>query len=144
LQLRRGRPDLFRRGTYLPLAVEGARAEHVCAFAQQGIFADQQQVVITVVPRLLARLASSLEGGLERTTPLLGAAVWADTRLVVEGLACRRLCNRFTGQVHDLTGGPLPLGEVLSDFPVALLTDDGGPDEWGRMEDPGRTATKWR
>jgi (1->4)-alpha-D-glucan 1-alpha-D-glucosylmutase len=124
LRLRREHPELSRSGTYLPLAIEGVHQQHVAAFAWQGSPQGRgEPTVVVVVPRLLARLAAGLQGGLENTGPPLGPAVWADTRLLVEGLAAGRLCNLFTGQEHGLDGGPLPLAELFSDFPVAVLTD---------------------
>ena len=49
----------------------------------------------------------------KRRAPL-GPGVWADTRLLLEGEACGRLRNVFTGQVYDLSGNSLPVAEVLS------------------------------
>jgi maltooligosyltrehalose synthase len=39
------------------------------------------------------------------------------------GEACGRLRNVFTGQIYDPAGGSLPVANLLSDFPVAVLCD---------------------
>src|SRR5260370_17994311 len=46
------RPELFRKGEYIPLRVTGEKAKHVLAFARKA--ADK--VLITAVPRLCAEL----------------------------------------------------------------------------------------
>jgi (1->4)-alpha-D-glucan 1-alpha-D-glucosylmutase len=56
LQLRRNQARLFLQGEYLPLAVAGEMAEHVCAFAR----CYESQWVVAVVPRLLAKYGASL------------------------------------------------------------------------------------
>jgi (1->4)-alpha-D-glucan 1-alpha-D-glucosylmutase len=82
LHLRRRRPEAFRNGSYEVLAVHGAGAEHVVAFARAG-------EVAVVVPRLPVTLERA--GG------------WRDTTV---DLPWKRA---------------VALGELLGEFPVALL-----------------------
>jgi (1->4)-alpha-D-glucan 1-alpha-D-glucosylmutase len=107
LALRRACPALFAAGGYRPLEARGALAEHVCAFAR--VAADA--AAVTVVPRLLAR-----RGG---DAPALGPDGWPDTALEMPAEVGRRFTNVLTGET--LEGEALPLGRVLSRFPVALL-----------------------
>jgi (1->4)-alpha-D-glucan 1-alpha-D-glucosylmutase len=107
LGLRRARPALFAGGTYRPLEVRGALAEHVCAFARVG----EDAAAVIVVPRLLAR-----RGG--EASPL-GAEYWQDTVVELPGEVGDRLRNVLT--TMELEGETLSLGQVLADFPVALL-----------------------
>jgi len=111
LALRAEWPKVFREGGYLPLAVKGAHANHVCAYARR--LGDQ--AIIAVVPRLTYKLLGEA-GGLP-----LGETVWQDTTLEPpKSLYNGHWKNLFTGQ--SITGaGSLPLSEVLSDYPVALL-----------------------
>jgi (1->4)-alpha-D-glucan 1-alpha-D-glucosylmutase len=112
LGVRRRRAELFARGEYRPIDVEGARAEHVCAFARTGPGGP----VLTVVPRLLAARG---------VVPVTGAEYWDDTALVLPAEARAPLRNAFTGAAINPAGDGetrrLLLGTVLADFPVALL-----------------------
>jgi (1->4)-alpha-D-glucan 1-alpha-D-glucosylmutase len=91
LHLRRERPDLFSR--YAPLPVLGEYAAHAIAFDRGG--------AIAVGTRLSLGLA---ERG------------WGNTSLVLPG---RPLVDVITSRQFD--GGPVPLGELLAVYPVALL-----------------------
>jgi (1->4)-alpha-D-glucan 1-alpha-D-glucosylmutase len=113
---RRDRPGLFSTGEYLPAEVIGPRREHAIAFARR----QGEQWVAAVVPILLARMPLDPDG-----LPL-GAEVWHETHLLLPEIDSRaRLCNVLTGEelvVAEREGKPsLALGEVLADFPVALL-----------------------
>jgi len=115
LNLRAMAPELFRDGDYLPLAVKGPAATHVCAFARR----HGKQTLIAVVPRLTAKLLGAREG------PPLGAAVWGDTQVELPaGLARRRWVERLAGRPCG-PGHALAIGELFADLPVALLTDAG-------------------
>jgi (1->4)-alpha-D-glucan 1-alpha-D-glucosylmutase len=114
LTLRRQLPALFRDGDYKALNVLGERADQACAFARH----DADTTLIGVVPRLLMSV-------LEEGQYPLGPGVWKDTDIDAEPLESGRYVNVFTGAVLEVesASGParLPVGEVLLDFPVALL-----------------------
>jgi malto-oligosyltrehalose synthase len=103
LRLRAEQPDLFARGRYYPLAVEGPRAAHVLAFGR----VDGERVAITLVTRLVAALP---------------AQAWADTTIRLprawQGLPWR---DRLTGLGVEIRDGHLPLAPLLQRAPVALL-----------------------
>jgi (1->4)-alpha-D-glucan 1-alpha-D-glucosylmutase len=110
LALRRQRALLFQAGEYRPLEAQGARADHVCAFAR--VRGEESAVVL--VPRLLAA------GGL--ADPPLGVEVWGDdNRVAVPPDAGERFRNVFTGEDIEVERGVLPVAAVLASFPVALL-----------------------
>src|SRR5262249_28231676 len=119
LRCRRDRPGLFAHGAYLPGEPGGARAEHAFGFARR----QGGDRAVAVVPRLLTRLVP-------REGLPVGAEVWGDTHLRVGGVEADALSlqNVFTGQTHSLAvrEGRLvvPVAEVLSDFPVALLVTE--------------------
>jgi (1->4)-alpha-D-glucan 1-alpha-D-glucosylmutase len=95
LLLRERQPRLFgAEGAYLPLQASGARAEHVIAFAR-----GASPGAVTVVPRLVLGVGGA----------------WGDTTVrLPEGDWFDQLCGRrFAGDA--------PVGELLGDFPVALL-----------------------
>jgi (1->4)-alpha-D-glucan 1-alpha-D-glucosylmutase len=116
LRFRRAHRELFESGGYLPLTVEGACREHVCAFER----AILDSSVIVVVPRFCSRLIRDTSG-----LPL-GPEVWQDTRILQSaGTAASCYRNVFTGEIlnpNQQEAGPgLALQEVLSVYPVALL-----------------------
>jgi (1->4)-alpha-D-glucan 1-alpha-D-glucosylmutase len=116
LNYRKLHPELFQQGEYVPLATHGTKREHVYAYTRL----HSNQAVVVVVPRLIAKLIPDAK------TPPIGAEVWGDTKLIVpswrEGSLYR---NLFTGEtlVTEAVGNDqsLPAGQVLSDFPAALL-----------------------
>jgi (1->4)-alpha-D-glucan 1-alpha-D-glucosylmutase len=114
LDCRRRRASLFRAGAYVPLEPQGARREHVVAFARR----LDAEAVIAVAPRFLARLR--LPG------PPLGAPAWAGTWLALpETWAPRRYRNALTDEIVEVEmreGRPaLALEALLRSFPTALL-----------------------
>jgi (1->4)-alpha-D-glucan 1-alpha-D-glucosylmutase len=133
LTCRREAVDLFRKGAYIPLQAEGARMEHLCAFARQG----DGRTVLTMVPRLTARLTDN-----GARLPI-GREIWTDTWLTLpRSMASQTYVNRFTGveiRAALRDNGPILLiGDVLAEFPVALL--EAGPDGALSPEVPARTG----
>ena len=110
LNLRRQAPELFQRGSYLPLTVTGPAADHVCAFAQLW----EGRAVMVLAPRLLHTLCA---GDAMRLT----SALWAGTQLQPEAaLPAGPWRDLLTGELWpalsegDLTG-------VFTQAPLALL-----------------------
>src|SRR5205823_7145100 len=111
LELRRLHDAVFRDGAYLPLAVAGAHAGHVCAFARvQG-----EHCAVVVVPRLVCGLL----GG--QTMLPLGATVWGDTCVDVGSLESMAWEDVVSGSRLDAKGGHMPLADVFARLPIALL-----------------------
>jgi (1->4)-alpha-D-glucan 1-alpha-D-glucosylmutase len=117
LAWRRGAPDLFREGAYLPLAVAGPAEGRVCAFARR--LGDRD--VVVVVPRLVAPLT---DGGARLP---LGRDAWGETAILLPPEltgAPRR--DAFTGElVAPGPGGRLLVAHTLREFPIALLAPAG-------------------
>ena len=116
LACRRAHREIFESGGYLPLACEGPRAGNICAFAR----AIGPKAVLVVAPRLFAELVPG------PGVPPQGEPVWKDSFLLVPPqLESPRYLDIFTGQAVIPARGAgvarLALGEVLADFPVALL-----------------------
>jgi (1->4)-alpha-D-glucan 1-alpha-D-glucosylmutase len=114
LWLRRQWPDIFARGAYLPLAVEGARAEHLCCYAR----CSDTDAVLVVAPRWFARLL-----GNDTALPL-GDDLWRDHW--IEGAPGHgRYLNVLTGEsvsANTRHGRAwLAAGAALRNYPVALL-----------------------
>jgi (1->4)-alpha-D-glucan 1-alpha-D-glucosylmutase len=111
LRMRRERGDLFHSGKYIPLYGDGARRDHIVAFARE----LNDQVAVVAVPRL----PGIISGGIERA-PL--GDLWGDTTLPVPSKAAEFMENVFTGEkIRVGTGRTLLCREVFAHFPAALL-----------------------
>ncbi len=113
LDCRMSHPELFRRGAYLPLNVQGRHADKVLAFARLG----EEQRAIVVAPRL----ASSLLGN--ATTPLIPAQNWDDTRLILPFALSPANCSGLFAGGAVSPSKELKLSTVLAEFPVNVLID---------------------
>ena len=115
LALRSRDPDLFARGSYRPLDVQGERAEHVVAYARE----LEGRCVVVLLPRLLLKLAGGPQAG------VIGAA-WGDTHVALPGARAWR--DSLTGKVHRLGAESTILaGTAFATAPFALLVpqEDG-------------------
>ncbi len=112
LELRKRRFELLRDGDYSGLAVNGARAAHVLAYAR----GHGRHVLITIAGRLFAQLMPD-PGQLP-----LGDGVWGDTTVEIPGLAeGATLINVLTGERLAVRGGRIRLAEAFAHFPGAAL-----------------------
>lgn len=109
LACRRSVPELFARGAYLPLVVEGSQTDRVIAFARS--LGDD--VIWTVAARFFAGPGESVPGA---------AISWNDTTLhVPPTLAGRSLYDVLTGEtVRDL-GDRVAVAELFKRMPFAVL-----------------------
>jgi len=121
LRLRRDEAPLFAEGDYIPLEVVGPAANHLCAFAWKRETSDGCRGVIVAAPRLIAGLTT---GSNEEASPgqLLDSAIWADTRLKVEGLPEGTWKHSFTDAQVQLSGGEFAVGDLLAGIPALVLT----------------------
>jgi (1->4)-alpha-D-glucan 1-alpha-D-glucosylmutase len=113
LCLRRRWPEVFQQGKYLPLAVEGTRADHVVAFLRK----RDETSLLVVAPRLIAGLLGDSD------LPPIGPSVWGDTHVAFPFPGSYETYrNAFTGAVKHLSGADakIAVAELLADFPVAL------------------------
>ena len=114
LALRGRLPNLFARGVYQKLAVEGPAAENIVAFSRQ--LGDQ--TVIVVVSRLSAKTETDGK-------PLIKPAVWEGTSLLLtRSLQDHHLINLLTDQDSGripASGSRVSVSDCLATLPVALL-----------------------
>jgi (1->4)-alpha-D-glucan 1-alpha-D-glucosylmutase len=114
--LRQEHPELFQEGEYLPLAVEGAKANHIVAFARK----SETSSVLVVVPRLVTALLNDVDA------PPIGSRIWEDTQLLIPFCSCsKKYRNVFTGKILDPERGDgyekIAVADVLSEFPLGLF-----------------------
>jgi len=111
LDCRQAHAELFRRGAYLPLTVQGRHADKVIAFARLG----EGEHAVVVAPRL----ASGLLGG--AGTPLIPAQNWDDTRLVLPFALSPANSTGLFPCAAVSSSKELMLSTVLAEFPVNVL-----------------------
>ncbi|TWI52738.1 (1-_4)-alpha-D-glucan 1-alpha-D-glucosylmutase [Pseudomonas duriflava] len=112
LAVRQAHPELFTQGSYTPLTVVGAQAEHVLAFARE----HQGKAAILVVP---LRSWPFLNNA---SIPFFEATAWQDTRIKVpDYLAGRSFTETFSHSSVHVKQSELKVSELLANFPLGLL-----------------------
>jgi (1->4)-alpha-D-glucan 1-alpha-D-glucosylmutase len=119
LRFRREHAELFSQGSYAGLAAEGGRARHVVAFAR----ARENQMMLAVTGRFFLKLCNS------HGKPI--GDVWGNTTVALpKKVKHESFQNVFTGQTIAARRSDgrlsLPLNEVFSQCPVALLFAESG------------------
>jgi (1->4)-alpha-D-glucan 1-alpha-D-glucosylmutase len=113
LRFRRRHPDLFAKGSYLPLVVSGARQNHVFAFARQ----LRRKTLIVAAGRFFYHM-------LRNRWPL-PASEWADTNLRLSAALARgRYRDVLTGNRVNPAAPGMKLEEVFTHLPVAVLESE--------------------
>jgi (1->4)-alpha-D-glucan 1-alpha-D-glucosylmutase len=107
LHCRRRHHDLFARGGYEPIGLEGPLSQHIIGFVRRA----GNQICVAVVARMFARLLGD--------EAEYASAVWGEARLDLRD-APKSLTNVLTGDPVSTNAG-LPLGEILADLPAAVL-----------------------
>lgn len=116
LRFRRANRELFAKGSYTGLRVTGKKQRHVIAFSRS----YRQRELVIVAGRFFALL------GADRSLPV-GEELWNDTAVVLRRqIAATNYRDLFTGNVvaTEKRNGNLvlPVSEVFSHLPIALLT----------------------
>jgi malto-oligosyltrehalose synthase len=113
LHLRRDHSDLFARGSYEVLVTTGPLADHVIAVCRR----RGSAWVIAVVPRQVVGLAGPGRFALARS--------WGSgTYVKLPRSSPRQLTNVFTGARLARENERIDVGQILSTFPVSVLTGD--------------------
>ncbi len=116
LHLRRENPEVFLRGGYSPLMIEGEWATHVLAFVRVW----GERIVLVAVPRLTSGLEPA------RAAPPLAEA-WGNTRvdlagMVPDGGGSLDWRNVLSGERIRQTRHGLDCAALFADLPVAVLS----------------------
>ena len=115
LQFRNNFSDLFNRGNYHSLEINGKYKDHIIAFCRN----YENQWSLTVAPRFLTSI-------IEEGQNPFGTEIWEDTRLSVPANIAT-WHNPITNQ--EIAGKKeLLIGEILQYFPVAFLTGEANND----------------
>ena len=117
LNFRREHSDLFERGSYIPLTVEGKKEKHICTFMRR----LGRIRLIVAVPRLPVQLL-----GEDHARLPLGLEVWGDTAILVpDNQAAQAYANILTGETVFTGGRDSKLtgrGRGFSKFPGLSFT----------------------
>ena len=116
LRARQENRDIFDTGDYRPAAVTGSRAHHVIAFFR---FQREAGYVLVVAPRFLTSLVRLGQ-------PPLGREVWEDTSIALPEDAPPAWQDAITNATRQ-PQGQLLIGDILTEFPVALLVARASP-----------------
>ncbi|QKZ11190.1 malto-oligosyltrehalose synthase [Spirosoma sp. KUDC1026] len=111
LQERDEHADIFTKGEYLPLTVEGTYREHVLAFARR----YESSWYVVAIPLHAAQLC-------QQQGKTIMELDWQDTRLVLPDGAPTQWTRCLAESRIDSTGA-LPIKTLLDTLPVALLTN---------------------
>jgi (1->4)-alpha-D-glucan 1-alpha-D-glucosylmutase len=110
LNARRNNRDLFQKGEYVPLRVQGKRQENVCAFVRR----YGERWALVAVPRFFTKLATI------NLAPV-GEWAWGNGRVLLPGDAPRDWHNIFTGETFAAVEG-IAMAGLFNKFPLAMLT----------------------
>ncbi|MDD1015140.1 malto-oligosyltrehalose synthase [Pseudomonas rubra] len=113
LERRQQYPQLFLRGQYLPVQVQGRHADRVLAFAR--LTATERAIV--VVPRLAWSLLA------QSPIPLIPAQNWDDTRLILPFALSPANCSGLFATGAVTASKALWLSTALKEFPVNLFIE---------------------
>jgi (1->4)-alpha-D-glucan 1-alpha-D-glucosylmutase len=109
LAARREHQNLFLHGLYSQIRVTGKYRDHIIAFSRE----FENSIAVTIAPRWFTALVD------ENTFPL-GIKVWGDTSVYLPAPGSRVWGNAVTGETIE-KGGRVPIGDILTNFPTALL-----------------------
>jgi (1->4)-alpha-D-glucan 1-alpha-D-glucosylmutase len=112
LTLRRRHPALFAQGSYLQLEVSGPRSDHVMAIGRR----LRHRWVLAVVPRLMLSMAGP------DAFPI-GSALWRGTWISLPQGAPDEFASALSGTSIRTRSAKLAVGELLRDFPVAVVSN---------------------
>lgn len=110
LRFRRSAPELFARGSYEPLSIEGPNADNALAFLRRG----GGRALLVVVPRCAASLLAG--------APTVPAEAWGETAVALPEASAARWRDIVGGGTVSAAGGRLALSEALARGPVCVLT----------------------
>lgn len=118
--------NIYTKGRYIPLEVQGSAEQHIIAFARE----FEGNWSITVVPRLVSTLLKAdNDGKLENRnvfnilSSAQGASIWGDTKISLPPeLANIKLVDCFSTQILKCEDNVLLVSDVFYRFPIAIIT----------------------
>jgi len=109
LQFRRGHPDIFQHGEYLPVAANGTFAECCVSFGRE----LAGKWIVVIAPRLTSRIG----------LPPVGER-WKDTSIELpEPLSLKNAHDLFTCYATSYQGRKVSISGTMSILPFAVITN---------------------
>ncbi|NJK38923.1 MAG: malto-oligosyltrehalose synthase [Oscillatoriales cyanobacterium RM1_1_9] len=117
LEIRKKYPDIFQKGHYQPLNLVGKYKNHVLAFARN----HGDSIAITIAPRFLTHVTQF------NVFPL-GEEIWEDTAVEIPSQFVNQSWQDSIVDQAIPGSSQLLVGQVLQNFPVALLINQEQSD----------------
>jgi (1->4)-alpha-D-glucan 1-alpha-D-glucosylmutase len=117
LRLRAGAPELFARGAYLPLSLQGPAAPQLLAFAR--VATDRALLVLT--PRSAGKLL------LQAGSLIPQESNWSASELLLPPSLAGRNWRHVLGDRAVQAHSALPVAALLPAWPVAVMTSETTP-----------------
>ena len=111
LNFRKENPDLFFKGHYIPMEVEGNLKQHIMGFARN----HNDQWLLVVVPLITASLSGKPSG------EYLSELDWQNTHVVFPETMNGVWRNLLTGEKHDINGA-ISVSEIFCSTGIGLLS----------------------
>lgn len=111
LNFRKENPDLFLKGHYVPMEVEGNLKQHIMGFARN----HNDQWLLVVVPLITSSLSGKPSG------EYLSELDWQNTNVVFPEKMNGEWRNLLTGEKHDINGA-ISVSEIFGSTGIGLLS----------------------
>ena len=111
LQLRQEKPELFLKGSYVPLDVVGRKADQIVAFYRQW----KEEFVVVAVPRMCFGMVESFN------SPFLPLPEWSQTYLKIPAALSRRHFRHLMTGHTVMLDGKFALSDAFREFPALTL-----------------------
>ncbi|MBA3930391.1 MAG: malto-oligosyltrehalose synthase [Xanthomonas sp.] len=121
LNLRARDTDLFARGEYVPLTIDGPLAAHAIAFLRR----HQERTIVVVATLHCHRLLE------QNGMPSIPAAAWGDTAVVLPDGIAQEWMDIVTGRHMMAQSGRVRVGDMLGLLPCAILAPPAEADRIG-------------
>lgn len=120
LVIRKSKAEVFERGAYLPLQVQGKYSQHICAFARQ----YKQQWLITVVPLGFAKCCKNQNVTADNFD-------WEDTEVLLPNDAPSSWQNLLTAkkEYKDPLHKGIQISQLFHQVPLAVIKLTSGDNQ---------------
>lgn len=121
LELRAKYPDLFTKGTYTAMEIDGPAKEHVVAFARKW----DDKICYVIAPIKMAKFVQTNKNVPLADVSIFGEMVdeklWNNTKILLpDGFGAENYTHVFSGRRIDLKEKYLLCSQVFKDFPIAV------------------------
>jgi (1->4)-alpha-D-glucan 1-alpha-D-glucosylmutase len=109
LKLRNKEPEVFQKGSFVPLSVQGRYKNHTIAYLRT----YQNKSILIVVPRFCTTMVKPGQYP-------LGIDIWQDTYIKLP-ISIKLTALEWICHQSIQLGNLIPVGKILKNFPVAVI-----------------------